>query len=161
MLESLTESAKLFVENYGLVGLGILSFLEAFIQPVPIALVLGAGVSVGLPFWPAVIITYITNVAGAIVGYFLGKKLGYKVCVKLFGEKKMKRVETFFEKWEVFGVFLAAITPIPFKVATWAAGILEMRFWAFFWTGAIGRAIHFALYVTLITYGIQFLDFLV
>ncbi len=120
-----------------------------------------AVVGTDLPIWPAFFVTVFANLLGALVGYFLGLRLGHPACVKLFGEKKIQKAEIFFKKWGEFGVILLAFTPLPFKVACWAAGIFEMRFWHFFLAATVGRIAHFLLALGMVYYGWEALSFII
>lgn len=159
-MEALLESAKLFIEHYGLIGLFVFSFTEAFINPIPVSPILGFAILLGIPPGSAVAVTLIANLLGGCVGYFLGIKLGHPIAIKLFGTKRMESAEKFFRKWGNFAVFLMAFTPLPFKVGTWMAGIFEMRFWRFLLAAFIGRALHFGLTVGAVLFGWAFFSFL-
>jgi len=148
--------------EYGIVGLGIFSFTESFINPVPISPIMAfAIVGAGLPAWPVFLVTVITNIAGSAVGFYLGEKLGHPVCIRLFGERKIMKAEKFFKKWGEFGVVLMAFTPLPFKVACWGAGIFEMRFWHFFIAAIIGRLAHFIVALGVVYYGWEAFSFFI
>lgn len=155
MFESLIEFVKDFVTEYGLIGLFILSFTDSFIQPIPPDTILLFAEKYGFNPFVAFYVTLISSILGGAFGYFLGLKLGHPVAVKLFGEKKLQKVENYLKKWEFFGVFLAAFTPIPYKLVTWGAGIFEMPFWQFILASTIGRGLRFALIIS----GIHFLFF--
>jgi membrane protein YqaA with SNARE-associated domain len=115
-------------------------------------------ITIDLSIWTIALITFVTNILGAIVGFFLGKKLGHPVCVRIFGEEKIERAEVFFRKWGKFGVFLMAFTPLPFKVACWGAGIFEMRFLHFLFSAILGRAAHFLFVIGATHYGWKLLS---
>jgi len=128
---------------------------------VPIAPIFGVAISLfGLPLVPAFLVVFFANLAGGAFGFFLGKYFGHRVAVRFFGEKPIKKAEKFFEKWGEFGVFLAAFTPIPFKIAALSAGIFEMNFWKFLAAAAIGRFLHLAAAAAAFLGGVEFLKFL-
>ena len=60
---------------------------------------------------------------GAIVGYGLGKVLGKPVFIRIFGKKTFKVGKKFFNKYGVWGVVIAGLTPIPFKISEWVMGV--------------------------------------
>jgi len=152
-LHHLSENISSFALEYGLLGLAIFSFTEAFINPVPVSPVLMLAVSNGTPTLPAFFIVLIFNLLGAIVGFWLGKHLGHPVAIKIFGEKKIDKAEAFFAKWGAFGIVLMAFTPLPYKVACWAAGIFEMRFPSFFLASVFGRTAHFLVALAIVYFG--------
>lgn len=147
--------------EYGLLGLAIFSFTEAFINPIPVSPIFMLAISNGTPAWPAFFIVVIANLLGAIVGFGLGKYLGHPITVKLFGEKRIKKAEEFFEKWGEFGVVIMAFTPLPYKVACWAAGIFEMRFWHFMLASIVGRTSHFLTAFAIVYFGWKTIGFLI
>lgn len=155
MLDSLVEFGKNFVADYGLIGLFIFSFTESFIQPIPPDTILLFTEKYGFNPFGAFFVALIGSILGGAFGYFLGLKLGHPAALKIFGEKKVNKVEKFLKKWEFLGVFLAAFTPFPFKIITWTAGIFEMPFWQFMIASTIGRGLRFALVIS----GIHFLFF--
>lgn len=118
-------------------------------------------VGAGLPMWPTFFITVTTNILGSLVGYYLGFRLGHPVCVRLFGKERVEKAEEFFKKWGEFGVILLAFTPLPFKVACWAAGIFEMRFWHFLGAAVVGRVAHFLVALGVIYYGWEAFSFII
>lgn len=137
-----------FLSEYGFLGISIMSFTEGFLNPLPIAFVLAFSVHfLKINVISAFLIILITNIMGAIFGYFLGLKMGHPVFVKIFGNKASLKIEKFFEKWGIWSVMIAAITPFPFKIITWAAGIFRMNFVIFLLTSIIGRVIHFLIVI--------------
>lgn len=108
-----------------------------------------------MPLVSTFLLVFVTNLAGGALGYFLGKSLGHPVAVRIFGEKKVQKAEQFFSKWGEFGVFIAAFTPLPFKVAAWSAGVFEMRFSRFLFWSAIGRFLHLVVAAAAFWYGVE------
>jgi undecaprenyl-diphosphatase len=82
---------------------------------------------------------FIATFLGSIVGYFLGRTLGHPIASWLLGKRRLEEGEKFIKKWGILGVILAGLTPIPFKIVTWTAGIFEMPFWKFLIGVLIGR----------------------
>ena len=156
MLNHLIELGKTFVENYGEIGLFFFSFTESFIQPIPVDPILAMATSMGFNPHVAFLIVLFSSLLGASFGYFLGLKLGHPFAVKIFGERQINKAEKFLYKWEFWGIIFVAFTPIPFKIAVWMAGILEMPFRKFFLASFIGRGVRFAF----VSYGAYFLSLL-
>ena len=70
--------------------------------------------------------------------------------------EKLRGARTRIEKWKSkpFAVLVASATlglP-PFYLVTLAAGVLQIRFWPFFWIGIAGRVVRFAVLALLIYY---------
>lgn len=145
MFETLTAWATEFIHQFGYIGIFLLTFTESFIQPIiPDPFILGA-TSFGLDLDLTVLTVSIASVLGAIVGYLLGKFLGKPVFLKIFGKKMFEQGENFFAKYGLWGVVIAGLTPIPFKVATWLAGIFNLPFSHFVVASIIGRVPRFVL----------------
>lgn len=145
VFEGLVAFAQWFVESYGLWGTFIVSVTESFIFPIPTAVIIAPSTALGLDPLIVTIVATIGSVIGGFIGYFLGKKLGRPVAEKLFKKKNVDKVEKWFEKYGPWAVFIAAFSPIPFKVFTWAAGIFNTDIKKFFIAAIIGRALQFAI----------------
>lgn len=139
MFETLKEWATEFVADYGYIGIFIISFTESIIQPVPPDPFITGGTAFGLNPLMAAFIAGIGSVLGGVVGYFLGKFLGEPFVKKFIKEETYKKGEKLFEKYGVWAVLIGAITPVPFKVMCWLAGIFEMPLHKFILAAALGR----------------------
>jgi len=123
--------------------LGILSFLEAFIFPVPPEMML-APMCLAKPksgFWYASI-----SLAASMVGMFVGYAVGhFAIDLAMPLVEKMGYATKFesIKKDVVDNGFLlllaAGFTPIPFKIFTIAAGAAGMPLLPFFFGALIGR----------------------
>lgn len=167
-MESLAQHIIPLIDQYGMGVLVLMSFLEAFIQPIPIVVLLAAvqgaemmnGASVlNLP--TVLLAVYLANCAGAVVGYWLGWYFGRPVVKKLFGESVLHKTEPYLQKYGNYGVFIAGVTPIPFKVSTWMAGMYHLSFLHFMLAVVTSRAIHIGLYAAVVVLGFHALDFFV
>jgi Predicted membrane protein len=142
-------------------GLAVFSFTEAFINPIPISPIFASVTVMGFPLWTTFLVVVIANLLGAVVGFYLGKWLGHPLAVRLFGKKRIDKAEVYFAKWGEIGVFVMAFTFLPFKVAAWAAGIFEMRFWHFMAAAIVGRVLHFLFAIAAVHLGLGFLGWLI
>ncbi len=139
MMESLRVFSEGLITSYGYPGVFTLTAAEQFIFPLPADIFLGFSIEKGLSYWPLMFIVLISTVVGSSIGYLLGKFLGHPALEWLVGKKKVDKGEEFVKKWGVWGVIIAGLTPIPFKVITWTAGIFEMNYWRFQVGVVIGR----------------------
>ncbi|RLI95158.1 MAG: DedA family protein [Candidatus Altiarchaeales archaeon] len=126
MFEHLREISESLIISNGFFGIFILSTLESFIFPVPTAVIITTATALKLNTIYVVIIATIGSVIGAIIGYYIGMKGGRPVLIHLFNEKKINRVENMFDRYGVYAVGIAALTPIPFKLFTISAGVGRM-----------------------------------
>ena len=133
--------------DIGLPGLGILSFTEAFIQPIPPeALTLPMLIDAqGDPLAIFLIwsVATLTSVAGALLGWWLGKVLGRSIAERFIPRKHIVRLDNLIDRYGTAGMFIAAISPIPYKVLAWVAGMGEMDRRQFIIAGLWGRGLRF------------------
>jgi len=133
--------------------LGLSSFMEAIIFPIPPdPLLIAIGLvqqesAIFLGLWVA-----ITSVAGAIIGHWIGKRLGrpiiawagnYPILDRFFSQEKVDKVERLFKRYGIWTILIAAFTPLPYKVFAITAGILQMDRRSFIIASIIGRTARF------------------
>ena len=133
--------------DLGLPGLGILSFTEAFIQPIPpealtLPMYIDAQGNPGMIFLIWSVVTF-TSVAGALLGWWLGKVLGRSFAERFIDRKHIVRLDNLIERYGAAGMFIAAVSPIPYKVLAWVAGMGEMDRREFIIAGLWGRGLRF------------------
>ena len=135
--------------DLGLPGLAILSFTEAFVQPVPPeALTLPMFIAEqGNPLMIFLIwlVVTLTSVGGAMVGWWLGKVFGRPVADRFINPKHIARLESLIVRYGDAGIFIAAVSPIPYKVLAWVAGMGEMDYRRFIIAGLWGRGLRFGI----------------
>ncbi|NPA51365.1 MAG: DedA family protein [Aquificae bacterium] len=139
MFEGLKQWAEQVVEDYGYIGIFIISFTEAIIQPIPPDPFITGGTAFGLIPVKAAIVATIGSVTGGLVAYILGKILGEPIFLKLFKQKWYEKGELLFRKYGIWAVIIAGVTPIPFKAICWLAGIFEMPILGFLIGAILGR----------------------
>lgn len=151
-VQRIVEATQNLIDGYGYWGIFGLNTLEQFIFPLPSDPFMSAAVVGGLDPHRLIWFIFVATLLGAIIGYALGRYLGHPAARWLFGETRLEKAEKFVKKWGIFGVILTGLTPIPFKIATWSAGIFEMKFWKFLVGVVIGRMPRYILVV----YGTRF-----
>ena len=132
------------VTAYGLLGMSAISFMEAFIFPVPTAFFIAPMAAFGIDPFIITLVATISSVLGAFVGYGLGRYLGLPVANRLFG-KYIPKVQKYFDRWGAWAVFIAAFTPVPFKVFTWTSGIFRVDLRKFALACVVGRFMQFTI----------------
>ncbi|MBN2307012.1 VTT domain-containing protein [Candidatus Peregrinibacteria bacterium] len=138
-METLMVLVESVIQQYGYLGMFLLTAMEQFIFPVPVDVFLGFAIDHGLTYNTLMMLVFVATMLGAAIGYTLGKWLGHPALEWLVGKNKVAKGETYIRKWGIWGVILAGLTPIPFKVVTWTAGIFEMPFGRFMLGAFIGR----------------------
>ena len=138
--------------------LGLLSFTESCIFIIPPEVLLLPMCYARRKFaWLYAAITTLTSVLGAIGGYLLGMLIWEEISVYLF-----EYVPGFSQYFEVVGekyrnnvvwtLFIAAFTPIPFKVFTVAAGVYSAKISliTLILTSIVGRGVRYFIMAGLI-----------
>jgi membrane protein YqaA with SNARE-associated domain len=129
---------------YGEWALFGIAFAESSFFPIPPDVLLMA-LAVARPegsLWFATICTA-ASVLGGIFGYWLGNKGGRPLMHKLFSKEKIAVVERYYQKWDVWAVGAAGLTPLPYKVFTISAGVFNLSFPRFLLASVISRAARF------------------
>ncbi len=134
-----------------------LSFAEASFFPLPPDLML-APMSLSKPHmaWRYAGITALMSTLGGLFGYLIGFfcfELIYPVIVKVGYEQAYHTAQLWFNHWGFWAMFVAAFTPIPYKLFTVAAGALQMAILPFVVASLIGRSARFFLVATLMRWG--------
>jgi membrane protein YqaA with SNARE-associated domain len=138
--------------------LAAMSFAESVFFPIPPDVML-APMSLAQPkkAWRFASFATIASVVGGIVGYLLGFWLFEPVVEPLIAhmhwQEKFDIALNWFKDYGVWVVFLAGFSPIPYKVFTIGAGVLQMAFLPFLIASAIGRGARFFLVSALMKWG--------
>ena len=138
-----------FFESFGPLALALLSFTEAIIQPIPpdvlfLPMAYDARDNESLVIWLWIVVT-ISSVFGAVIGHALGKRYGTKLIDKFGKPQHRQQLEQMFERYGTLGMFIAAISPLPYKVFGWIAGASDMKLRPFILAGIFGRGLRFGL----------------
>ena len=142
---------------YGLQALAILALAESSFFPIPpdpllIALCLGA-TGRALRF---AAVTTIASVAGGLLGYAIGAAVWGSVSGFFFEyvpgvtPEAFATVQGYYDRWDFWAVFLAGLTPLPYKVFTISAGVFAINFPVFVLASVLSRGLRFFLVAGLI-----------
>ena len=130
--------------EWALGALLLLTFSESTFFPIPPdPLLIAIGVAnPSSAVWIAALVT-LASVAGAFVGHFLGRRVGRPLLYRLVSEDKVTRAEALFNRYGTWAILVAAFTPIPYKVFTILAGIMDLPVRPFLLASLIGRGARF------------------
>jgi membrane protein YqaA with SNARE-associated domain len=142
---------------YGLQALAILALAESSFFPIPpdpllIALCLGA---TGGALRFAGVAT-ISSVLGGVLGYGIGAVAWGSVSGVFFEyvpgvtPEVFDRVQGLYDEWDFWAIFVAGLTPIPYKVFTISAGVFGINFPVFVFASVLSRGLRFFLLAGLI-----------
>lgn len=135
-------------KRHAKVYLGFLSFIEAIFFPIPPDVML-APMVLAKPThaWQLAALTTGTSVAGGLVGYLLGllafENIGAGLIEVLNLEAFYEEAVHWFDEYGFIAIFIAGVTPIPYKVFTLAAGASQMAIVPFVLASIVGRALRF------------------
>ena len=148
-LDSLT---NLFLE-WGIYGLIIASFTESFISPILPDIIL---IPLALANPEKAIIYAVAatsfSVVGGFIGYAIGRKIGIVAARKMIPEKYLEPIQEKVRRNAIWAIFLAALSPIPYKFVSIAAGAFKVRMDIFIIVSFVGRAKRFMVEGLLIYY---------
>jgi membrane protein YqaA with SNARE-associated domain len=137
--------------------LALLSASESVIFPVPPDVML-APMALARPqsWWKLALLCTVASVLGGLLGYALGHfalEAIWPWVLKMGWNDTFNRVQDLFDRYGFWIVFVAAFTPIPYKVFTIASGATGIAFIPFLLGSFIGRGIRFFLVAGLIAWG--------
>jgi len=142
---------------YGAPALFVLALAESSFFPIPpdpllIALCLGAA-SRSLRF---ALIAASASVLGGIIGYGIGAgawdllEPWFYQYVPGVSPEAFEQVQAQYDRWDFWAIFLAGLTPIPYKVFTLSAGVFSINFGIFVVASVLSRSIRFFVLAGLI-----------
>lgn len=138
--------------------LTLMSFSEAVFFPIPpdVMLIPMALAKTRRAWWYAGLAT-LGSAIGGVVGYLLGAWLFDPVVQPLIEslgyQMAFSKVVDWFQVYGVWIVFVAGFSPIPYKVFTLSAGMLQMMFMPFLIASIVGRGLRFVLVAGLMVLG--------
>ena len=134
-----------------MVALFLIAFAESSFFPIPPDVLLIAIVAAAPGKWlKAAGLCTVGSVAGAMLGYAIGSAfmatVGQPIVDFYHAQDHWdKVVDLYTGVWGVWFLAAAAFTPIPYKVATIAAGATHMPFAPFLLVSALGRGARFLI----------------
>ena len=140
--------------------LGLISFIESFIFPIPTdAMLIPMIIAKRKKFLKISLIAIIFSVLGALIGYMIGLIFFNEVGIKIFEFFGAENANIFVDKLKsdtgllsgVIILFIAGFTPLPFKIITISSGLVHFNILLFIITCFIARGLRFFL-VAYLTY---------
>jgi membrane protein YqaA with SNARE-associated domain len=146
---------------YALWLMGLVSFLESSIFPVPPDVML-IPMSLARPekAWTYAAVCTLASVAGGILGYAIGALLydtvGHWV-ISLYGYgDKVEAFREAYARWGSLIILVKGLTPIPYKLVTITSGFAGYNIWLFIGFSFIARGMRFFIEAFLLNrYGPQ------
>ena len=135
---------------YGVPALCVLSFAESSFFPIPPdVLLIALALSVPARAFRFAAWCTLASVLGGLFGYFIGYALWTTfepyLIPRVFSQENFAYVTGQYNEYGFLAVFIAAFTPIPYKVFTVAAGVAQLNLAGFVLASIFGRAGRFFL----------------
>ena len=155
MLGQITDSVVGWGSGFGLVGLAVVSSTEAALQPVPpdlLVIPMSLDADGELELLAIFFVATLFSVIGSLGGYGIGLFAGRPAIEKLAKPTLSRKLDELIARYGDMGVFIAAVSPIPYKMLAWMAGAGKMDVKTFVSAGIFGRGIRFGMEVLIIGY---------
>ncbi|MEN8265043.1 MAG: YqaA family protein [Nitrospirota bacterium] len=140
---------------YAVPALFLLSFSESSFFPVPPdVLLIALAISIPKKSFKYAAICAVASVLGGVLGYYIGfysyEAVGKPIVEFYHGQEIMNAIKMQYDQHGFWGILIAAITPIPYKVFTIASGVFKFDFLLFFIASVLGRSFRFFVVAGLI-----------
>ena len=164
MLEQITDTVVSWGSSFGLVGLAVVSATEAALQPVPpdlLVIPMSLDANSEFELLAIFLVATLFSVIGSLGGYGIGLYAGRPTIEKIAKSSLSRKLDELIARYGVAGVFIAAVSPIPYKLLAWMAGAGRMEMRTFISAGIFGRSIRFGMEVLIVGYwGEEFVQML-
>ncbi|MBT3408156.1 TVP38/TMEM64 family protein [Candidatus Woesearchaeota archaeon] len=130
-----------YINGFGAFGPFIviaLITLEVILAPIPGAIIsIGSGAAFG-PFY-GTLYTYIGNIIGTTIAFFLSRHFGRPLVKRFVKEQKLRTYDRFFKDKGVYGLWFVYIFPVfPTDILSFITGLSNIKFRKFFTIISIG-----------------------
>ena len=149
MLRSLYDwTISLAGHRHALLALAVISFVESSIFPIPpdvllIPMVLAARERA----WRIALVCTVASVLGGMAGYAIGAILFDQIgqpILNFYGyAERFGEFRDYYNEWGAWAVFIAGLTPFPYKVITILSGVSGLDITVFIIASILARGIRF------------------
>lgn len=134
-----------FLMNYGLFGIFALAVMEAIFLPIPVEVLLIPFILVNPKMIiPAILVSTIGSAIGAVIGNRVGVMGEKFVLAKLVSDKKLNFSKKYFNKFGVWAIGIAALTPLPYKIFSIISGLIGIGVEKVVTVSLLSRGVRFA-----------------
>ena len=142
-----------FVQELGVVGLA-LSVIVMDSCPIPMTNepVVLLAITGGMDLWWAFWVAALSSTFAGFVGYSGGWILKHTTSLAGRFRERFADAAAYMERYGAQGVAIAALTPIPFSLSTWSAGLLGVPLWKVMLASTL-RIVKTAFYLWLLLQG--------
>ncbi|KZL88458.1 TVP38/TMEM64 family inner membrane protein YdjZ [Clostridium magnum DSM 2767] len=131
-----------YLRSYGKLAV-IVSFtlmvLQSIVAPIPAFLITLSNAAI-FGWWQGAILSWSSAMAGAALCFFIARVLGRDAVEKLTSKGAMESIDVFFERYGKYAIAICRLLPfVSFDFVSYAAGLTNMKFWAFFIATGLGQ----------------------
>jgi membrane protein YqaA with SNARE-associated domain len=136
-------------------ALGVISFLESSVFPIPpdvmlIPMVLANRKKAFTIALVCTVCSVLGGMLGYAIGYYFFETLGEWVVRTYHMENGLAAFRAGFEKWGIWIILIKGLTPIPYKLVTIASGAAHFDLFTFVWASIVTRGARFFLVAALL-----------
>ncbi len=151
--EPLEALGRQFVAVLGGPGVALGFFIpDAFTVPLPNDAFSMFGLIGGMPYWTVVFWGTVGSLLGGTTGFFIGRLLQRTVWFQQLLARRGSEIHGLVRRYGPWAIAAAALTPLPYSIACWTAGAMDMRFSVFIAVSLL-RVVRVAGYLWLIQAG--------
>lgn len=136
------------IETYGNIGLVAVMIVQTIIAPIPSEVLLMFAGAIGMNIFDVLIFGGSGLVIGSVIAFFIARRGGRPVVVKIIGERWTDSVDAWVSKNGTKAILFTRLVPvIPFDLISYVSGITSIKFRDYFVAtviGAIPRTIFLA-----------------
>ena len=146
---------RLAAHPRALPALGVVSFLESSIFPIPpdvmlIPMVLANRAKAFTIALVCTVCSVLGGLAGYAIGYYFFETIGEWV-VKTYGlQAGLEKFRDEFTRYGTWVILIKGLTPIPYKLVTIASGAAHFDLFTFVWASIVTRGLRFFLVAALL-----------
>jgi len=138
--------------------LAAVSFAEASFFPIPTVLMMAPmALAKRERAWWLAFLTTVFSVLGGVAGYFIGAYLfdavGQPIIEFYHAADKFEQLKVWFSEYGVLLLFIAGVSPIPYKLFTISAGVLNMALIPFILASLLGRGVQYFVVAAIAYFG--------
>lgn len=116
-----------------------LMVLQSIAAPIPAFLITLSNAAI-FGWWQGAILSWSSAMAGAALCFFIARFLGRDAVEKLTNKGAMESIDVFFERYGKYTIVICRLLPfVSFDFVSYAAGLTNMKFWAFFIATGLGQ----------------------
>lgn len=130
--DELRRAATSVFDTLGVGGLALVVFAaDSITSPIPpdLALIVIANSTLRNHWWPAVLFLGVVSTCAGCLGWWIGGHLGQTRFAKLVLQRSLRPSHrALISRYGRVGVIIGALTPVPFSITCWLAGMVGMKF---------------------------------